>query len=91
VLLEAMASGCACVATDCDSGPSDLLTHESSGLLAPVDDVVAIASAITRVLDNPAYRSRLGEAARVSTQRFAPARVLQAWDVVLDATQSRAA
>ena len=91
VLLEAMASGCACVATDCDSGPSDLLTHEASGLLAPVDDVVAIASAITRVLDNPAYRSRLGEAARVSTQRFAPARVLQAWDVVLDATQSRAA
>lgn len=91
VLLEAMASGCACVATDCDSGPSDLLAHEAMGLLVPVDDVVALAGAITRVLDDPAYRSRLGEAARASTQRFAPARVLQAWDVVFDATPRRAA
>jgi glycosyltransferase involved in cell wall biosynthesis len=91
VLLEAMASGCACLATDCDSGPSDLLAHDALGLLVPVDDAVALADALTRVLDDPAYRSRLGDAARTSTQRFAPARMLQAWDDVFDAMRRRAA
>ena len=91
VLLEAMACGCACVATDCDSGPSDLLEHDALGLLVPVDDAIALASAMTRVLDDPAYRSRLGESARASTQRFAPARMLQAWDDVFSATRRRAA
>ncbi len=87
VLLEAMASGCACVATDCDSGPSELLEHDRLGLLVPVDDAAALAAAMTRVLDDATYRTRLGDAARVSTQRFAPARVLQAWDDVLTAAQ----
>ena len=91
VLLEAMACGCACVATDCDSGPSDLLAHESLGLLVPVDDAVALAIAMTRVLDDAAYRSRLGDSARISTQRFAPARMLQAWDDVFATTRERAA
>jgi glycosyltransferase involved in cell wall biosynthesis len=91
VLLEAMACGCACVATDCDSGPSELLAHDTLGLLVPVDDAVALASAMTRVLDDPAYRSRLGESARASTQRFAPARMLRAWDDVFRASRRHAA
>ncbi len=91
VLLEAMACGCACVATDCDSGPSDLLAHDALGLLVPVDDAIALASAMTCVLDDPAYRSRLGESARASTQRFALTRALQAWDDVFSATRRRAA
>lgn len=91
VLLEAMASGCACVATDCDSGPSDLLDQEALGLLVPVDDAAALAGAMTRLLDDPALRSRLGESARASTQRFAPARTLQAWDDVFVAARRHAA
>lgn len=91
VLLEAMACGCACVATDCDSGPSELLAHESLGLLVPVDDAVALADALTRVLDDAAYRSRLGASARAATQRFAPARTLEAWDDVFAATRAGAA
>ena len=90
-LLEAMASGCACVATDCDSGPSDLLEHDALGLLVPVDDAVALAGAMRRVLDDAAFRSRLGESARASTRRFALARTLHAWDDVFDATRDRAA
>lgn len=33
VLLEAMASGCACVAFDCDTGPRDLIEDGMNGLL----------------------------------------------------------
>ncbi|WP_411280385.1 glycosyltransferase family 4 protein [Gemmatimonas sp.] len=90
VLLEAMACGCACVATDCDSGPSELLADDSLGLLVPVDDAVALAEALTRTLDDAAYRSRLGESARESTQRYAMAHILKAWDVVFATTRTRA-
>ncbi len=89
-LLEAMASGCACVATDCNSGPADLLQNGDVGLLVPVDDPNALAGAIMRLVANPTYRSQLGDAARISTQRFALNRILSAWDMVFDAAGSRA-
>lgn len=37
VLLEAMSTGCACVASDCLTGPSDLIHHAYNGLLLPAD------------------------------------------------------
>ena len=33
VLLEAMAAGCACIASDCLTGPADLIRHGENGLL----------------------------------------------------------
>ena len=37
VLLEAMSAGCACVASDCLSGPADLIDNGRNGLLMPVE------------------------------------------------------
>ncbi len=89
-LLEAMASGCACIATDCDSGPSDLLQNGDVGLLVPKDDPKALAEAIMRLVANPTYRSQLGDAARTSTRRFALDRIVAEWDAVFSAAGSRA-
>ncbi len=81
-LLEAMAHGCACVATTCDSGPADLITDGVSGRLVPVDDAAALAAALTSLLRDASARSRMGAEAIATTERFAPATVLQAWDRV---------
>jgi glycosyltransferase involved in cell wall biosynthesis len=35
VLLEAMANGCVCLASDCPHGPADLIEHGRNGLLLP--------------------------------------------------------
>ncbi|BEV35537.1 glycosyltransferase [Synechococcus sp. M16CYN] len=35
VLLEAMATGCVCVASDCPHGPADLIEHKRNGMLLP--------------------------------------------------------
>ncbi len=90
VLLEAMASGCACVATDCDSGPADLLQDGHVGLLVPVNDPCALAEAIMRLVTDPNYRTHLGDAARASTQRFSLNRIVLAWDAVFDTVTNRA-
>jgi len=53
VLIQAMAMGVRCVSTDCPSGPRELLANGSLGRLVPVDDVTALASAITEALEGP--------------------------------------
>lgn len=62
-LLEAMAAGCAVVATDV-TGSNDAVEDGRSGLLVLPDDAPALAAAITDLLRDPTKRGLLGEAAR---------------------------
>jgi glycosyltransferase involved in cell wall biosynthesis len=48
-----MACGTPVVATDCESGPREVLAGGKFGRLVPVGDQVALASAITATLDAP--------------------------------------
>lgn len=62
-LMEAMASGCACVATDV-GGNRYLLQNGVSGFLFPPGDREALAAHLRRLLDDPAKRRSMGIAAR---------------------------
>jgi len=58
VLLEAMAAGCALVASDLD-GHRNVATDSVDALLAPVGDAAGLAKALRRVLDDEALRAEL--------------------------------
>lgn len=60
-LLEAMACGCAPVATDVGGNP-ELVAHGVNGLLVPPQDSDALAGALARLISEPALRQRLAEA-----------------------------
>lgn len=62
-LMEAMASSCACVATDV-GGNAYLIQNGVSGFLFPVGDREALQSHLRRLIEDPAKRRALGEAAR---------------------------
>lgn len=53
VLIQAMAFGTPVVATDCKSGPREILHDGRLGRLVPVGDAEAIASALEAALDTP--------------------------------------
>lgn len=53
VLIEAMACGPALVATDCETGPREVLEGGEHGWLTPVGDVEAFAAALNQALDRP--------------------------------------
>ena len=55
VLVEALACGCPVVATDCRSGPREILDNGRYGRLVPVGDYEALAKAILETLDNPDF------------------------------------
>lgn len=74
VLVEAMAVGVPVVCSDI-GGYRDLVRDDQEGLLVPPRDPEALATALGALLDNPARRAALGEAARQSAARYA-------WDVV---------
>jgi len=60
---EAMFSGLPIVATD-NGGQTDLVEHGGNGLLVPVADPGAIASAVRELLDDAPRREKMGEVGR---------------------------
>ena len=62
-LVEAMAAGCACVATDV-LGAREVIEHERTGLLVPHADAQALADALQALLRDAPRAAQLGQAAR---------------------------
>lgn len=62
VLVEAMLAGCTPVATDCPTGPREVLDGGRFGYLVAVGDVPAIAAAIGQAIDHPIARHLLAQA-----------------------------
>lgn len=79
VLIEALAAGCPIVATDCPSGPAEILDDGRYGRLVPVGDPQALAEAmaasLVEVPDRPALEAR--------ARMFSPAASIQAYLDVL--------
>lgn len=80
-LLEALAAGCAVVATAI--GPNREAAGDAA-LLAPASDVGALAHALARALGDPDLRRALGQAARARAAAFDVERVADAHLALLD-------
>jgi glycosyltransferase involved in cell wall biosynthesis len=68
-LLEAMAWGKPCVATDV-GGTLDFLQNNKNGLSVPSNDQNAMAEAIIRIMTEPSLAKRLGIEARKTAEQF---------------------
>ncbi|HVB99761.1 MAG TPA: glycosyltransferase [Candidatus Dormibacteraeota bacterium] len=66
-LLEAMAAGKPAVATRC-GGPEEVIEDGVTGLLVAPGDPAAIASAVTELLGNPEWATRLAKAGRAKVE-----------------------
>ncbi|MBF0418162.1 MAG: glycosyltransferase, partial [Magnetococcales bacterium] len=59
VLIEALACGTPVLSTDCPSGPRELLEADLPEALVPMNDVVALAIGIERILAFPEAAHRV--------------------------------
>jgi glycosyltransferase involved in cell wall biosynthesis len=67
-LLEAMAAGLPCLATDV-GGNGEALVHGNTGLLCPAGDPAALSTALALLLSDAGLRRRLGGKARAAYER----------------------
>ncbi len=72
VLVEAMMCGCTPVATNCPTGPREVLQDGKYGYLVPVSDYIALAAGIAKAIDHPISSSLLRDAVKP----FASAQIL---------------
>jgi glycosyltransferase involved in cell wall biosynthesis len=73
VVVEAMALGKPVIA-GAAGGPAEIITDGQDGLLVPFNDVPALARAVTRFLDDPAFAQRCGAAAQTRALDFSARR-----------------
>lgn len=77
VLIEGAASGRPLIAADAP-GSREVVITEKTGVLVPVGDPVALASAIARLASDPELRARFGQAGReLALKEFSTQRVTQ--------------
>ncbi len=87
-LLEAMASGCACIASDIPANRFTL-DNGNAGLLVPGRDPGALAEAIERLLTDPALREKLHLGAQRRIEDFTSKRMAEEYIALYDTLQHK--
>lgn len=81
ILMEAMASGVPCVATN-TGAVEDLVEDGVSGLVVPWGDSMALTKALGRIANDQRLAQSLGRAARIRMRVFSDRREREDWEVV---------
>ena len=83
VIAEALAVGTPVVATDCPSGPAEVLEQGRAGVVVPNEDVSALAEGIYGLLNDEALQNKLRAYGPVRAEAFSPAVTVRAFEDVL--------
>lgn len=89
VLIEAMAAGLPIVASDCPTGPAELLEGGRCGLLVPVGDSTALSDALLRVVSDGDERRRLADAAANRARDFDLTTTARRWESLFEELADR--
>lgn len=84
-LLEAMSIGIPCISTDCETGPSDIISNGIDGYLVPVGDSDALFDKIEMlIMSSEQYREQLGyNAKKKISQYYAVEKIVEKWDYMI--------
>ena len=82
VLLEALAEGCPIIATDCPTGPAEIVQQGINGFLTPVNDQNALAQAMRTMLD-AGVQTRLRARMDRLPEKFSEERIMRGWSALL--------
>ena len=79
-LIEAMVCGCTPVATDCETGPSEIITNDNFGYLVKVRNIQSIFKGLEKAIFNPISKQNL----ILATKQFSEEQVLYNYSVNLN-------
>lgn len=79
VLIEAMSQNMCCVAFDCVSGPSDIITHNVNGILVENQNMIEMTTILMQLVENPQQRINLASQAHTITEKFDEDLICDKW------------
>ena len=79
VLIEALALKCPVVATDCPTGPREIITHGENGLLVENENVNAMQEAIDQLYFDDALQQKFKDNALDSIQHLSGETIAAEW------------
>ncbi len=85
-LMEAYYMGIPCISTDCDYGPSDIITNGLDGFLIPVDDEKELRAKLEVLMTDPNLRKKFAENALATSSRFNIQDITSQWNDIICAS-----
>lgn len=82
VLLEALSERCPIIATDCLTGPAEIVEQGRNGFLVPVNDQKALACAMQKMLSGGTQK-QLRSRMNVLPEKFSEERIMREWTRLL--------
>ena len=83
-ILEAHASGLPVVSFDCPWGPRSVISDGEDGLLVEAENVVLLAAALRRLMENDTLRSEMSSSAKDNAPWFQMKYVAEMWRSLFD-------
>ena len=83
-LIETMGYGCASVAFDCLTGPSDIIDHNKNGMLVEAENIDKLSESIQYLIDQPKKREELGESAKKIIDRLNIETITMKWFKIIN-------
>ncbi len=79
VLVEALASKCPVIATDCPTGPREIITQGENGLLVENENAIAMAEAIDTLYFDDALQEKMRSKALSSIKHLSGDEIIKQW------------
>lgn len=84
VLIEAMSQNMCCIAYDCISGPSDIITNKVNGILVDDQNSDQMTYNINRLIENPKLRKNLSNKANEVIAKFDENLICDKWEYLIN-------
>jgi GalNAc-alpha-(1->4)-GalNAc-alpha-(1->3)-diNAcBac-PP-undecaprenol alpha-1,4-N-acetyl-D-galactosaminyltransferase len=79
VLVEALSNNCACISTDCPTGPSEIIVDEKNGLLVENENQEKMTKAIERLYCDKELKSKFANNAQKSIEHLKLEKIAKEW------------
>ncbi|HTN21382.1 MAG TPA: glycosyltransferase family 4 protein [Pelobium sp.] len=82
-LIEAMSMGCACIAMDCQFGPSEIIENYQNGLLVKDGDVYELSKAINLLFNDAELKGKLARNAQLINKTNNLDHITSQWEAII--------
>lgn len=83
-LIEAMHFNMACISTNCQFGPSELITDGVNGYLIPLDDQLALQNRLELLINDAKLRSQLQTNTAKNLDQYSVATIANQWKTLIE-------